>query len=152
MVKCGRLFHYFKSGCHQCTSKLSHSFKLNSAFNQKSMSMLKRYYGHIESSSVFILLSMWIGPNFMAELPLAIGSSSISCRLGTVRFISFFKRSFFVADSLLSLTDRLTGPFNVEQIVLQLDISISDAIMNFQDSGFKVSINNPTYFRVVERP
>jgi hypothetical protein len=34
--------------------------------------------------------------------------------------------------------DRLTGPFNVEQIVFQLDISISDAIMNFQDSGFKV--------------
>jgi hypothetical protein len=35
---------------------------------------------------------------------------------------------------LLSLTDRLTGPFNIEQIVLQLDISISDAIMNFQVS------------------
>jgi hypothetical protein len=44
----------------------------------------------------------------------------------------------FFAESLLSLTDRLTGPFNVEQTVLQLDISISDAIMNFQDSGFKV--------------
>ena len=44
-------------------------------------------------------------------------------------------------ESLLSLTDRLTGPFNVEQIVLQLDISISDAIMNFQDSGFKVNVS-----------
>jgi len=46
---------------------------------------------------------------------------------------------FSITESLLSLTDRLTGPFNIEQIVLQLDISISDAIMNFQDSGFKVN-------------
>ena len=40
---------------------------------------------------------------------------------------------------MLSLSDRLTGPFNVELIILPLDISISDAIMNFQESGFKVT-------------
>jgi Glypican len=44
------------------------------------------------------------------------------------------KQCCFIPESLLSLTDRLTGPFNIEQIVLQLDISISDAIMNFQVS------------------
>lgn len=42
-------------------------------------------------------------------------------------------------DSLISLTERLTGPFNVEMIVLPLDIQISDAIMHFQDTGFKVT-------------
>merc|ERR1712218_303400 len=37
------------------------------------------------------------------------------------------------------MADRLTGPFNVEMIIHPLDISISDAIMNFQESGLKVT-------------
>ena len=42
-------------------------------------------------------------------------------------------------DSLMKLSDLLSGPFNVEMIIHPLDISISDAIMTFQESGFKVT-------------
>jgi hypothetical protein len=44
--------------------------------------------------------------------------------------------SFLV--SLLGLTDRLIGPFNVELTIEPISIKISDAIMNFQESGFQV--------------
>ena len=40
---------------------------------------------------------------------------------------------------MISLADRLTGTFNIESIITPLDIKISDAIMNFQDSGFKIT-------------
>ena len=43
-------------------------------------------------------------------------------------------------DSIISLSDRLVGPYNAENVILPLDISISEAIMNFQESGFKVII------------
>ena len=43
------------------------------------------------------------------------------------------------SDSILTLSDRLAGPFNAENVILPLDVSISEAIMNFQESGFKVS-------------
>ena len=39
---------------------------------------------------------------------------------------------------MLTLSDRLAGPFNAENVILPLDVSISEAIMNFQESGFKV--------------
>lgn len=42
-------------------------------------------------------------------------------------------------DALNNLSDRLVGPFNLETVILPLDINISDAIMNFQDSGFQVT-------------
>ncbi len=45
----------------------------------------------------------------------------------------------FILESILSLTDRLTGPFNVEAIIPQLDITISNGIMNFQEAGPRVS-------------
>jgi hypothetical protein len=43
-----------------------------------------------------------------------------------------------LADSLTSLSERLVGPFNVEMTVEPISIKISDAIMNFQESGFQV--------------
>ncbi|GAB6022573.1 hypothetical protein CHUAL_006676 [Chamberlinius hualienensis] len=42
-------------------------------------------------------------------------------------------------DALLLLADRLEGPFNIESVVDPIDIKISDAIMNFQESGPQVS-------------
>jgi hypothetical protein len=54
--------------------------------------------------------------------------------------IIFYLYLFYLfLESLLHLADRLTGPFNVEHTILQLDISISNAIMNFQDSGMTVN-------------
>jgi hypothetical protein len=41
-------------------------------------------------------------------------------------------------DGLLSLSDHLVGPLNVEHLFLQLDITLSDAIVKFQESGVKV--------------
>lgn len=42
-------------------------------------------------------------------------------------------------ESLASLSERLVGPFNVEMTVEPISIKISDAIMNFQESGFQVT-------------
>ena len=44
------------------------------------------------------------------------------------------------SESLLSLIERLSGPFNVEMTIDPLSIKISDAIMNFQEAGFQVII------------
>ncbi len=44
-----------------------------------------------------------------------------------------------MAESMLALTERLAGNFNLETTVLPLDISISSAIMNLQESGFQVT-------------
>jgi len=42
-------------------------------------------------------------------------------------------------DSLMSLSERLVGPFNIEMTIEPISIKISDAIMNFQESGFQVT-------------
>ena len=42
-------------------------------------------------------------------------------------------------ESLMSLSERLAGPFNVEMTIEPISIKISDAIMNFQESGFQVN-------------
>ena len=41
-------------------------------------------------------------------------------------------------EALMSLSERLAGPFNVEMTIEPISIKISDAIMNFQESGFQV--------------
>ena len=46
---------------------------------------------------------------------------------------------FYIADSLISVGERLIGPFNIEAVVEPIDIKISDAIMNFQESGYEVT-------------
>lgn len=37
------------------------------------------------------------------------------------------------------VADRLLGPFNIEMVVEPINIKISEAIMNFQESGAEVS-------------
>ena len=47
-------------------------------------------------------------------------------------------KHFYLSESLMSLSERLAGPFNVEMTIEPISIKISDAIMNFQESGFQV--------------
>jgi len=42
-------------------------------------------------------------------------------------------------DNLRELADRLKGPFDIEEVVDPIGVKISDAIMNFQRSGYEVS-------------
>lgn len=42
-------------------------------------------------------------------------------------------------DAMLSVADRLQGPFNIEGVIQPIDIKISDAIMNMQDNSMQVS-------------
>lgn len=42
-------------------------------------------------------------------------------------------------DALDKVSDRLLGPFNIEIVVEPINIKISDAVMNFQESGTEVS-------------
>lgn len=43
------------------------------------------------------------------------------------------------SDNLQILADRMIGPFDVEAVVDPIGLKISDAIMNFQGSGFEVT-------------
>ena len=45
----------------------------------------------------------------------------------------------FFADNLGTLADRLIGPFDIEAVVDPIGVKISDAIMNFQNSGYEVT-------------
>lgn len=42
-------------------------------------------------------------------------------------------------DNLRELADRMKGPFDIEEVVDPIGVKISDAIMNFQRSGYEVS-------------
>lgn len=42
-------------------------------------------------------------------------------------------------DAMLSLVDRLEGPFNFESIIEPIDVKLSDAIMNMQENSMQVS-------------
>lgn len=42
-------------------------------------------------------------------------------------------------DAMLSLVDRLEGPFNFESVIDPIDVKISDAIMNMQENSMQVS-------------
>ena len=56
-----------------------------------------------------------------------------------------------IADSLIAVGERLIGPFNIEAVVDPIDIKISDAIMNFQESGIEVTkkVNIISYQRTI---
>lgn len=43
------------------------------------------------------------------------------------------------SDAIDKVGDRLLGPYNIEVVVEPLNIKISEAIMNFQESGAEVS-------------
>ena len=51
--------------------------------------------------------------------------------------ISFFFLS--CSDAMLSLADRLEGPFNFESVMDPIDVKISEAIMNMQENSMQVS-------------
>lgn len=59
---------------------------------------------------------------------------------GCLRFHTSFNSNWdkFI-DGLDKVADRLLGPFNVENVVEPLNIKISEAVMNFQESGVDVS-------------
>ncbi|XP_060533313.1 glypican-6 [Cylas formicarius] len=42
-------------------------------------------------------------------------------------------------DAIEKVAERLLGPYNVESVVLPLNIKISEAVMNFQENGSQVS-------------
>lgn len=47
--------------------------------------------------------------------------------------------SFSFLEHLQILSDRLLGPFDIEAVVVPIGLKISDAIMNFQNSGYEVT-------------
>ena len=51
-------------------------------------------------------------------------------------FINYF---LCFLDNLQILADRLVGPFDIEDVVDPIGVKISDAIMNFQNSGYDVT-------------
>ena len=60
--------------------------------------------------------------------------------------------SVCLTDEMLRLATRLKGPFNIERVVLPIDVKISDAIMNFQQNAqsiihkVSVALTLPIYF------
>ena len=44
-----------------------------------------------------------------------------------------------IVDELLKVAERLQGPFNAENVIGPINVKISDAIMNFQESGDTVT-------------
>lgn len=46
---------------------------------------------------------------------------------------------FWFSDAMLSLAERLEGPFNFESVTEPIDVKISDAIMNMQENSMQVS-------------
>ena len=53
-------------------------------------------------------------------------------RVSLINFLWFL-------DNLQILADRLVGPFDIEDVVDPIGVKISDAIMNFQNSGYDVT-------------
>ena len=45
----------------------------------------------------------------------------------------------YLSENIQTLSDRLVGPFDIEAVVDPIGVKISDAIMNFQNSGFEVT-------------
>lgn len=46
---------------------------------------------------------------------------------------------FCFSDAMLSLAERLEGPFNFESVMDPIDVKISEAIMNMQENSMQVS-------------
>lgn len=46
---------------------------------------------------------------------------------------------FWFSDAMLSLAERLEGPFNFESVMDPIDVKISEAIMNMQENSMQVS-------------
>lgn len=46
---------------------------------------------------------------------------------------------FAFLDAMLTLAERLEGPFNFESVMEPIDVKISDAIMNMQENSMQIS-------------
>ena len=44
-----------------------------------------------------------------------------------------------LSDNVQSLSERLIGPFDIEDVVDPIGVSISEGIMNFQNSGYEIT-------------
>lgn len=44
-----------------------------------------------------------------------------------------------VLDAMLSLVEKLEGPFNFESVIDPIDVKISEAIMNMQENSMQIS-------------
>ena len=53
--------------------------------------------------------------------------------------VLYYNIAIFLAENLQTLADRLIGPFDIEAVVDPIGVKISDAIMNFQNSGYEVT-------------
>jgi hypothetical protein len=53
--------------------------------------------------------------------------------------LTLFFSLLSIAEHLQILSDRLLGPFDIEAVVVPIGLKISDAIMNFQNSGYEVT-------------
>lgn len=42
-------------------------------------------------------------------------------------------------DAMVNVAERLENPFNIENVVQPVTYKVSDAIMNFQESGVEIS-------------
>ena len=49
--------------------------------------------------------------------------------------LPFVSLSLSTPDALNKLGERLDGPFNIESVVAPIDVDISNAIMNMQETG-----------------
>lgn len=72
-------------------------------------------------------------------LPLVALYSNISSRNVFERLVLNFSFCYCVTDAMLSLADRLEGPFNFESVMDPIDVKISEAIMNMQENSMQVS-------------
>lgn len=46
---------------------------------------------------------------------------------------------YFFSDAMVKVGERLENPFNIDNVVQPVNYKISDAIMNFQESGVDIS-------------
>ena len=58
---------------------------------------------------------------------------------------------FLFSDAMLSLAERLEGPFNFESVMDPIDVKISEAIMNMQENSMQVSQKVSIIFKSVIR-
>ena len=47
--------------------------------------------------------------------------------------------NFPFSENLQNLSERLIGPFDIEDVVDPIGVSISEGIMNFQNSGYEIT-------------
>ena len=62
----------------------------------------------------------------------------LPCRYCTTRCNALILY-FSLSENIQSVTERLVGPFDIEDVVDPIGVSISEGIMNFQNSGYEIT-------------